>query len=324
MKKQIIFILIFAVIVEFSFAQTYIDTILYANGECLVIAPEEFNFKFNNDTLIFWGRIIEYCCGNHYFIININNDTIHIDKYTPNPCDCSCSFVFFTKIPNCTLNSYKFILNYTYGEFDTIIDNNISSSTEYIDTVLYATEPFSDNPENQQFNINFENDTITFTGKVASSYDDTPNSHYFIIEIRNDTILLERYDLAVIPVFGLYDFSLKIPNCTLNTYNFILRSLYISGFDTIITQNTSINKFKKNNYNIRYYPNPSSGKLTIKGDNILAVEIIDVYGRKIENIQSFENWQGLVKIDLSQQAKSLYFVKVTTNIGTAVEKIIIH
>ncbi len=70
---------------------------------------------------------------------------------------------------------------------------------------------------------------------------------------------------------------------------------------------------------IKIYPNPTSGIFTIEGKNIQAVEVTNVNGQIIKQL-SIENEQ--LSIDLSEQAKGIYIIKVTTDKGIAVGKVV--
>ena len=63
--------------------------------------------------------------------------------------------------------------------------------------------------------------------------------------------------------------------------------------------------------NVKVYPNPTSGKLTIDAENFEGVEVYDVSGRLI--IKS-----ALKTIDLEEQSKGLYLLKINAN-GTTQE-----
>jgi hypothetical protein len=68
------------------------------------------------------------------------------------------------------------------------------------------------------------------------------------------------------------------------------------------------------------FPNPSTGILTVEGENISSVLICDFIGkvileRKINN--------DYIKIDLSGYSKAVYFVKVKSDNGVQVEKVVI-
>ena len=62
---------------------------------------------------------------------------------------------------------------------------------------------------------------------------------------------------------------------------------------------------------IKVYPNPTSGKLTIDTENFEGVEVYDVSGRLIIKSE-------LKTIDLEEQSKGLYLLKINAN-GTTQE-----
>ena len=63
--------------------------------------------------------------------------------------------------------------------------------------------------------------------------------------------------------------------------------------------------------NVQVYPNPTSGKLTIDAENFEGVEVYDVSGRLIIKSE-------LKTIDLEEQSKGLYLLKINAN-GTTQE-----
>lgn len=69
--------------------------------------------------------------------------------------------------------------------------------------------------------------------------------------------------------------------------------------------------------NIVLYPNPTSSTITIQTENIMNVEIINIQGKVIYD--GIEN-----AVDLSAEAKGIYIVKVTTDRGVAVEKVLLE
>ena len=73
------------------------------------------------------------------------------------------------------------------------------------------------------------------------------------------------------------------------------------------------------------YPNPSSGRITLKSvDNqIYSVEIYNVIGNKIFSVSDISLLTS-GQIDLSDQPKGLYLIKISGNSKTFVEKIIIR
>ena len=76
-----------------------------------------------------------------------------------------------------------------------------------------------------------------------------------------------------------------------------------------------LDKTKNNKFNI--YPNPTTGQITIEGKNIEQIEIYNLSGVLIQSTNKKE-------INLSQEAKGIYFVKVTTANGVTTQKLIVE
>lgn len=89
---------------------------------------------------------------------------------------------------------------------------------------------------------------------------------------------------------------------------------------------TSINEIL-NNYNVKIFPNPSTGKFNLQVENVNAIsnfniEIVDVIGNEIFN--QIIN-KSISELDISNQSKGIYFIKITNSKGyTAVQKIVIQ
>lgn len=77
----------------------------------------------------------------------------------------------------------------------------------------------------------------------------------------------------------------------------------------------------ENNFYIDIYPNPATDIITIKAKNIQAVEVSSVKGQVTKIIINRSN---KIKVDLSEQPKGPYFVKVTTDKGTATKKVVLE
>ena len=80
----------------------------------------------------------------------------------------------------------------------------------------------------------------------------------------------------------------------------------------------SNNEFVSQNFKI--YPNPTSDILNISLENNLVLEHVTIYNNLGQVVKTAtEN-----VIDLSQLAKGLYFVEVTTNQGKATKKVVVN
>lgn len=77
----------------------------------------------------------------------------------------------------------------------------------------------------------------------------------------------------------------------------------------------------ENRIPVNIYPNPSEGKVTIAGENILKIEIFDVNGKMIFTTNLNQAEQSVI---INVQPDGNYFVQVTTGSGTTIEKLLIE
>jgi len=75
------------------------------------------------------------------------------------------------------------------------------------------------------------------------------------------------------------------------------------------------------NYELRIYPNPTTGQLTIDNGQLTMnnVELFDIYGKKQLSII---NCPLSIEINISHLPRGVYFVKIETEKGGKIEKII--
>ncbi len=76
--------------------------------------------------------------------------------------------------------------------------------------------------------------------------------------------------------------------------------------------------------NIFIHPNPTKGLVNILGQDIKQITIIDITGKVIRNSQQLTETNNKYCIDLSNQAKGIYFINVLTKQGATTQKIIIE
>jgi len=88
---------------------------------------------------------------------------------------------------------------------------------------------------------------------------------------------------------------------------------------------------QKNIENITLHPNPTTGELRIESGDLKVdkIEVFDIYGRIVSSnhlIPSSSNHlipsSSNQKIDLSNLNSGIYFVKITTDVGEVVKKVI--
>jgi len=75
------------------------------------------------------------------------------------------------------------------------------------------------------------------------------------------------------------------------------------------------------NTSIAIYPNPANDKITIKGEAINSIKVADFKGRTVRQLLTSGNQ---VTIDLSGNAKGVYFVSVETKKGILIKKIVLE
>jgi hypothetical protein len=74
-------------------------------------------------------------------------------------------------------------------------------------------------------------------------------------------------------------------------------------------------------------PNPTSGKIEVRSERseVRSIEIYNIYGEKVYSAANFQiNSSSNFQIDLSEANNGVYFVKVQTNEGITVRKIVIQ
>lgn len=80
-----------------------------------------------------------------------------------------------------------------------------------------------------------------------------------------------------------------------------------------------LDDFTKDN-SIKVYPNPAKDMLSVKGDvNLHSVSLYDIQGRLLQTVMPND---VQATIDIAMRAKGIYFLKVTSDKGVKVEKVI--
>ncbi len=147
------------------------------------------------------------------------------------------------------------------------------------------------------------------------------NNDYFTIERSTDAKSWEI--VAVVDGAGNSNQVLKY---TYPDYSFKTETTYYrlkqTDFDGSFSYSEVISVVSnKEILDVNIYPNPTTGILIVKGNEIEQIEIVDVTGKTISNITMNGDMQS---VDLSNLAKGVYFVKAISNTAIIIEKIILQ
>ncbi len=64
------------------------------------------------------------------------------------------------------------------------------------------------------------------------------------------------------------------------------------------------------------YPNPGSGSFKVRGEDILEIEVLNASGRVVYTGKA-------ASVDISEQPKGIYYVKITTGNGVVMKKVLL-
>ena len=203
-------------------------------------------------------------------------------------------------------------------KWDGINSNNYSHNiiiyTDYIKTQIYDGNTSSQTIAQGYFNDKWYNLTLVnnvLTDSVSLYIDGVlkervVNNSTSSTNNQNDLLFGNTIGL-IRPYSGLMD-----------DIRFFDRVLEQTEITEIVTETTTkISDLQVNNF-IEIYPNPANSMITINGDNISKIEIIDINGKIV--YQTNENKKN---IDISDYVKGIYFVKIFTRKGIEIKKILI-
>ncbi len=89
-----------------------------------------------------------------------------------------------------------------------------------------------------------------------------------------------------------------------------------TGLATTVFQSLSNSIFEKD-ASVSVAPNPTNGNIIIKSNfNIISIELYDEQGRILQTILNYN------KLDISEKAKGIYFLKITSEKGSKIEKLV--
>ena len=99
----------------------------------------------------------------------------------------------------------------------------------------------------------------------------------------------------------------------------------VDGCDSTVTLMLTINtvgidEIENSKFEIDIYPNPTTGMLTIEGDGVVRVEVMDMLGR-VTIDRTLSQWEGTLTIDLSNMPQGSYVLRIITCDGSIIRRV---
>ncbi len=112
-------------------------------------------------------------------------------------------------------------------------------------------------------------------------------------------------------------FKIDTLNVTNNSVSFYLKDkpVFMEEYTATSVDNSNFSKD-----DIKIYPNPTNGIFTIKADDVKSIEITNINGQTTKQLLS-DNED--ITINLTNKPKGIYLLKITTNKGVSIKKIIL-
>ena len=295
--------------------QTVQDSIIFdaGNNKYSCISGYARNILTNspNNWLIIDGGLIS----------QLESNTIYLDSatFTSNInavgteyqwLDCDNNY---TPIPGATSQSYTATEFGNYAvEVSIGFCIDTSNCLTYSDTITISN-PNPYNGVDQTISFSANNCDIDYNNiDSASIYNSTTlNDSTVEVIIRayyNNTYsdIIENINVDTI---GVYEIIAYI-SCANKNNSIVLKVIDYTYIDNVSVPKHNVNQ------DFRLFPNPTTGKIQIEAENIKQIEIYNSQGILIKNSNE-------LKIDLSKEAKGIYFVKITTKSGTVVKRLVL-
>ena len=90
-----------------------------------------------------------------------------------------------------------------------------------------------------------------------------------------------------------------------------------NGDDFIFITNASVDE--NSFFDVKLYPNPTSGQLSIESEGMTSVSVYDLMGQCLMQVSAED---GQTTLDMSQLQNGIYFIKVNTANGLAVQRVV--
>ena len=150
------------------------------------------------------------------------------------------------------------------------------------------------------------------TDRVPESYTLSDVSQYCVIHL--DGITDTFYEIEI-PVDVVVDYTYMLyavyPECQSEP------ALTANGENSIHLTNLSVNE--QSLLNVKLYPNPTSGQLSIEAGEMTSVSVYDLVGQCLMQMPAKD---GQATLDMSQLQNGIYLIKVSTANGSMMQRVV--
>ena len=167
---------------------------------------------------------------------------------------------------------------------------------------------------NRNLIAHFKQNTHTITTTVGANGSISPSGTITVFHGSNQTFTIspdQGYEIKEIYIDG------TAVGAT-SSYTFINVT---EDHRIYVTFNNKIGVDEINHNEIRTYPNPTHGELTLEGEGICHICIVNIYGQTVYNAKA----EGeSVRLDLSSFSKGIYMMHIDTDNGQVVKQIVVE
>ena len=159
---------------------------------------------------------------------------------------------------------------------------------------------------------------IYFGSVTSNTNNNTCNDLSYSNIFTNDVLDMDENFMSYASTAWMFtNDQINVMNATLNGYRSSLKNSTVS-MNCDGSVGTGLNNYQLENLNI--YPNPTLGKLNIvSADKINTLSITNIIGKELLFAKDF----SANTIDLSSYESGVYFINISTDKGTHIEKIIL-
>jgi len=231
-----------------------------------------------------------------------------------------------------------FYLDVTYGDIDIFIRESFDEGVNWTSPIRINDDPIANNRMQDLVWADFDYDgdlVVSWRDRrngIDSTYT-TSSEIWGAVRSKDSTSFSDNFQISdnsvaydTILSFSGNDFMcIKLVNDTLSAVwgdtrngklNIWFQRMSMTGL-ILSTQQIS----SENVPNIKIFPNPSVSNVTIEGENLNKIIVINENGTVVL-VQQNQNGIENSVIDLNNLSKGIYFVQVTTSKGIIVKKII--